>query len=155
MIKKWLLINIYLLIPVLLQKWSLTLIKKYQLLKKYETSEMGKEKFNPKKTKARPYEPLFSKYEQLEHKMQFDSNNNEYKFKNPREIFPSELNIGGLSSYNLKRKENILKKSVTNDTMLNSEYRVSSTKSRDLNESNLKKNINSGKASLKSEKEEK
>ena len=132
----------------------------YQHLKKYETSEMGKEKFNPKKTKARPYEPLFSKYEQLEHKNQFDSKNNEYKYNNPKEIFPSELNIGGLglSLYNIKRKENILKKSFNTDTMLNSEYRISTKKSRDLNESNLINNRNSGysgKASLKSEKEEK
>ena len=119
----------------------------YQHLKKYETSQMGKEKFNPQKTKARPFEPLFSKYEQLEHKMQFDSNNNEYKYKNPKEIFPSELNIGGVSNYSIKRKENILKKSVTSDDYLNSEYRKSKSKS------NNKKYRFSGKSSIKSEKD--
>ena len=87
----------------------------YQHLKKYETSEMGNEKFNPQKTKVKPFEPLFSKYEQLDHKRYSQVNsNNENLFKNKREIFPSVVDIG-VSSYSIKRKHHILRSSDMNN----------------------------------------
>ena len=76
---------------------------------------MGNEKFNPQKTKVKPFEPLFSKYEQLDHKRYSQVNsNNENLFKNKREIFPSVVDIG-VSSYSIKRKHHILRSSDMNN----------------------------------------
>lgn len=99
----------------------------YQHLKKYETSEMGNHKFNPQKTKAKPLEPLFSKYEKLDHKnnYQINTSNNEL-YKNEKEIFPSKLDMDmRLSCYSMQKTENILKSSITSNNTFNSNIKNS------------------------------
>ena len=72
----------------------------YQILSQYDISAFGNQEFNPRIIKARPREPLFSKYERLNFKSNkyYRSNtfNNRQNIEanNSKEIFPSELGIG-------------------------------------------------------------
>ena len=84
-----------------------------------ENKPERKLKFNPKKTKSKPLEPLFSKYEQLQGNKNIEFNKTELNYKNQKEIFPSALGIGITSYYKTKinqNKNNRLDTSSSNNT---------------------------------------
>ena len=72
-------------------------------------------KFNPKKPKTKPIEPLFSKYEQLEGQTQYNNLENntiiEPIFKKSKEIFPSQFGVE--MPYKSKIRESLYYKSNT------------------------------------------
>ena len=82
---------------------------------KNNINQSGDLKFNPKISKSKPFEPLFSKYEQLEGQSQYNnSDNNAFKepvFKKTQEIFPSHLGVE--MPYKSKLRESLYNKSST------------------------------------------
>ena len=82
---------------------------------KNNINQSGDLKFNPKISKSKPFEPLFSKYEQLEGQSQYNNADiNVFKepvFKKSQEIFPSHLGIE--MPYKSKLRESLYNKSST------------------------------------------
>ena len=124
----------------------------------HQTNEL---KFNPKISKSKPFQPLFSKYEQLEGQSQYNNtDNNVFKepvFKKSQEIFPSHLGVE--MPYKSKLRESLYNKSSTyknyrssmkKDAQISkkSDNEFNSTKK---NEKTEKKNYYSYKSSAKSD----